>query len=140
MNLNKIGIGIFIGIMVVATLTFANKYTDDNAWLSKDAKGTAVPVAAGFLTQDATGTPQTSPLAVSNSVITIAVPDGAAELVIVHADEAIRVSEIVTVARYFVLPGGFSAVVPVADTDSVYLLRDGSSDSTVQFFFSLLEN
>ena len=125
--------------MIISGITLANKFRDDNAFLSQDAQGEVVQVAAGFQTQDATGTPQTSPLTVSNTVITIAVPDGAAELIIVYTDQAIRVSEIVGMTRYFVLNAGSAVVIPVANTDSVYLVRD-SADATVQFFFNLLEN
>ena len=138
--MKKIFLGLLVGALVVIGATFANKFTDDNSWLPMDAMNQAVQVPAGFQTMDATGTPQTSPLTVSNIKITIVVPDGAAELVIVYTDISIRVSEDTTMAQYFVLPAGFSAVIPVANLDNVFLIRDGANDATVQFFFNLLEN
>lgn len=138
--MKKIFVGLCIGVTAVCSITLANKFTDDNSFLPQDAMGEVVQVAAGFQTNDATGTPQVSPLTVSSSEIDIAVPDGAAELVIVYTDISLRISEVTGMAQYFVLPAGFSMVVPVANTDHVYLLRDGSSDATVQFFFNLLEN
>jgi len=138
--MKKLFLGLLIGAMIFGGIALANKITDDNAFLPQDAKGEVVQVPAGFLTQDATGTPQTSPLTVSNTKITIAVPDGVAELIIVHTDQAIRVSELSAMTRYFMMPANYSVVVPVADTDFVYLIRDGSSDATVQFFFNVLEN
>lgn len=137
--MKKIFFGALVGGLAIFGIVFANKITDDNAFLPTDAKNQTVQVPAGFQTRDVTGTPKTSPLAVSSTEIVVAVPDGAAELVIVYTSAGLRISEITGMARYFVLPTGGSVVLPVANIDNVYLKRD-SGDATVQFFFSLLEN
>ncbi|HEX9059102.1 MAG TPA: hypothetical protein VF941_02890 [Clostridia bacterium] len=91
-----------------------------------------------FQTQDATGTPITSPKTVSSSVITLIVPTNAIAIVIICGTNLVRVSEDSAVANYAVLPSNVPVEFPVTQQNNVYLLRDGASDATVQFFFKCL--
>ena len=102
---------------------------DDNAYI--------IPTAKGFATQDASGTPKTSPWTVSSSELEITVPHNAAEMVICHTDNALRVSEVTGMARYFVIPGNTGEVLQVAGGETIYFIRD-SADCTVQFYFRTL--
>lgn len=92
-----------------------------------------IPIANNFTTQDATGTPQTSPLSYSNSVITIAVPEDAAEMVLFPTTD-LRVSEIVAASRYDVIQANTKEIVACANMDSIYIVRD-SADGSLRFRF-----
>lgn len=94
-----------------------------------------------FMTTDATGTPQKSPLAVAAaSTTTIVVPAAAVEMVILSST-ALRVSESDPVAApYFVVPANTVFRVPCMTpalntaTGNIFLRAD-SADATVQFMF-----
>lgn len=92
-----------------------------------------------FQTEDATATPVTSPKTVSSTVIILEVPTNALSLVVYSTANAVRVSDESTAAsHYFVCAASTLVSFPVAKMDKVYLLRDGSSDATVQFYFVTL--
>lgn len=110
--------------------------------LARDDNRVPIMTGDGFQTQDATGTPQTSPLTVpaqSSSITTITIPTSAAEMVMV-SDVNLRISEESTVAdRYFVLPAAYVLAVSVANRDVIYLAGD-SAEATVSFYFVLVDN
>lgn len=96
-----------------------------------------------FMTTDATGTPQKSPLSVSAaSTVTINVPAAATELV-VYSSTALRISESdPAAAPYFVIPATTVFKVPCmtpnlngSDTTGQLFLRADSADATVSFMF-----
>jgi hypothetical protein len=105
--------------------------------LPRGAMGEYIPTANFFITQDASGTPKTSPLTVSSSEVALSVPTNAAELVIVHTSQALRISGITGMARYVVLPIDGGHVLQVASGGTIYLKRD-SVDCVVQFYFRTL--
>jgi len=96
-----------------------------------------------FMTTDATGTPQKSPLAVPTATTTtINVPAAAIELVLISST-ALRISESDPVAApYFVIPASTIFRVPCMtpalnanDTTGQIFLKADSVDATVQFMF-----
>jgi len=96
-----------------------------------------------FVTQDATGTPVTSPVTVSKDAATpLVVPAAAAQLVL-STSAALRVSEDPAGAHYFVVPANtqftFPCLTPSADpqlanTGIIYIQGD-SAQAVVQFRF-----
>ena len=130
-------LAVAVGLLTYGTITFAGKLSAGNAYFDNDARGNVVEVSKSFSTADATATPQTSPLTVSSTEIDITVPAKAVELIIVYTDQSIRISEVTGMARYFVLPAGYSHTLQIANTSHVYLKRD-SADATVQFYFRFL--
>lgn len=92
-----------------------------------------IHTATGFTTQDATGTPQTSPLAFSSSEITIEIPTNAAEIVLFPTQD-LRVSEVTGMARYDVVAKDTKEVFAVANLDQIYIKRD-STDGNLRFRF-----
>ncbi|KKN56839.1 hypothetical protein LCGC14_0568210 [marine sediment metagenome] len=93
-----------------------------------------IPTANAFLTADITDpTPQTSPLVYSNSVITIAIPKNAAEVVFAPST-AMRVGEVVAMTQYYTIQAGSAEAFGVADMDEIYIVRD-SADGVLNFRF-----
>jgi hypothetical protein len=96
-----------------------------------------------FMTTDATGTPQKSPLAVAAAATTtINIPAAAVEMVLISST-ALRISESdPAAAPYFVIPASTVFHVPcmspalnASDTTGQLFLRADSADATVQFMF-----
>ena len=100
-----------------------------------------VPIMTGTHIQcfDATGTPQESPLTVSNVAIsTIAIPVNAAEVVF-NPSVALRVSEDADMdTGYFVQTAAATQAYGVAGMDNIYIRGDAAS-AVVQFYFVLVK-
>lgn len=102
--------------------------------LNRDDNKVPIMTGVGIATQDATGTPQKSPLAFTTGVTTIEVPTNAAEIVL-KPSVALRISEEATVSdRYFVIGAGTTMAIGVADTDTIYVAGDSAS-GTLNFYF-----
>lgn len=86
-----------------------------------------------FGTNDATGTPQTSPLAYSNSVIPLVVPQGAVHLSLLPTTD-LRVSEQANAAQYDLIKAGSKELIACAEMANIYIIRD-SADGTLYFKF-----
>lgn len=104
-----------------------------NANLPVDASRRAIQVANSFSTADATASPKNSPLAYSNSVITLTVPDRAVQIVM-KPSTALRVSEAVGMSTYDVIAANAVENLPCAGMQSIYIVRD-SADGTLSFKF-----
>lgn len=89
-------------------------------------------------TSDATDTPKTSPLTVSNSTVTLTVPERAVQLVLAPTSNDVRVSELSDVSTYYVVKANITSTIDCARLGSIYLLRDGGADATVQFYFNII--
>jgi hypothetical protein len=110
----------------------------DYNFFKRDDNRVTIPTGTGFETQDATGTPQKSPLTVSSSVITIAIPTDAAEMV-VSVDQDCRLSEEATAAdRYYVIKANTAEVIGCSNIDTLYLLRNAATDVALNFRFVLV--
>lgn len=110
------------------------------AFLRRDDNN--VPIMTGTHIQcfDATaGTPQESPLSVTNlSVTTLAIPENAAEIVFTPSG-AMRVSEAATMATgYFVQAASVTQAWGVAGMDNIYIQGDAGV-ITLQFYFVLVK-
>lgn len=102
----------------------------------RDANRIGVQAGGSFVTSDVTGTPQTSPLAYTNAVITIVVPDNAIECIL-NPSTALRVSELVGMAQYDVIAANTKESIPCAAMQNIYITRDSVS-GTVGFRFTIL--
>ena len=124
----------------------AAKATTGNAqYLSKaqihDANRYPVGYAGGsFVTADATGTPQVSPLSVAGTEVNLVVPDNATQLVITNDANALRIYETTGngSTQYFKLPASTNDfVIDCTGMTNIYMIRD-SGTVTVQFMFNLV--
>lgn len=104
--------------------------------LAREDNGNSVQIGSSIQTSDSTGTPKTSPLAYSSSVITITIPDNAVEF-IVNPTTAMRISEIVGMSQYDVIAANSKEAIPCARMDFIYIVRD-SADGTLNFRFTLV--
>jgi hypothetical protein len=105
--------------------------------LAKDGSARVIQVASEIKTEDATSTPQESPLAyTASTAIIIAIPTNAAELII-NPSTNLRVSEESDLASYFVVDASAFHVIPVGRMDSVYIKGD-SADGTLNFYFHIV--
>ena len=102
--------------------------------LAKDGSARVMQVASTIKTEDATATPQESPLAYTAAdVITITIPADAAEFII-NPSTNLRVSEESTMDSYFVADASAFHVIPVGRTDYIYIKGD-AADGTLNFYF-----
>jgi hypothetical protein len=101
-----------------------------------DSNSRPIESPTGISTQDATGSPQVSPLAITTGVTTIAVPTNAVEMV-VTSSVVLRVSELLAMTRYFTIAANQTQVIPLARTDLLYV-RGDSSAGTLSFNFNLI--
>lgn len=121
----------------------AKSTTGNTQYLSKpaihDPNKNLVGYAGGsFVTQDATGTPQNSPLTVSSSEINLVVPDNATQLVLSNNANALRVYESAGSSHYYVIPASTNGfIIDCVGMTNIYMIRD-SADVTVQFMFNLV--
>lgn len=105
--------------------------------LRVDANRVAMTGTLGnfFQTQDATGTPVTSPVTV-NTTKTLAVPLNAAQCTITSVTNAVQVSEDSTQTAFFTVPAGVVWTFDCANMTNIYL-KTGSS-TVVSFCFNMV--
>lgn len=101
--------------------------------LPRDASSQVVQVSNGILTQDSTASPQTSPFAYTTAVTTLVVPSNAVELVLVPST-ALNLSEIVSMARYFVIGANTVQAIGCAGMTNVYVAAS-VTNGTLNFYF-----
>lgn len=93
---------------------------DDFAGMPDDGNHSAMPYASGVQTSDNTGTPVTSPVALSTATTTLTVPLNAGS-VIFYAAAATNVSEVSNMASYYTIPAGGSLTVDCARMGKIYV-------------------
>lgn len=98
-----------------------------------DGNRNAMSYGNNILTQDATSSPNQSPLTV-NTTATLKVPQNAVSVTIVSTTNAVQVSEDSTQTSYFTLPAGVPWTFDVARQQYVYLKTSGST--VVNFYFT----
>lgn len=101
-----------------------------------DASRNPIQLGNSFVTQDATGTPKNSPLAYSNSVIALTVPDRAVKMV-VKPSTALRISEASDASRYDIVAANAIESVECAGMQTIYIVRD-SADGNLSFRFVIV--
>lgn len=89
-------------------------------------------------TSDATASAKTSPLTVSNSAVTLTVPERAIQLTLAPTSNDVRFSELSDVSTYYTVKASTTLTIDCARLGFIYLLRDGGSDATVQFYFTII--
>lgn len=111
----------------VAVNNFAGQKTDGNR--------VAMPYGNIINTQDATGTPVTSPATV-NTTQTLVVPTAAVQCTVCSVTNPVQVSEDSTQAAFFTVPAGVPFTFDCADMANIYL-KTGSS-TVVSFLFKVV--
>lgn len=101
--------------------------------LQKDDNHEAIQAGSGILTVDSSDTQKESPLSYSSTILTISVPENAAEFVVKPSSD-LRVSEQSDMSTYYVVSASTTHAFGVSRTDSLYIVRD-SADGTVNFYF-----
>ena len=110
-----------------------NKKNDSLAPTDKNRK--LIPVSGSFLTQDGSGTPQLSPLTISDdSIVEIVIPENAVE-VMFYGDNPILFSEDSGLTSSFRLPASSNATFGVAEMTSFFIKRAMSFTTNVNFCF-----
>lgn len=97
-------------------------------------------IGSGPQTSDATGTPLTSPLTVSDiAVTTVLVPQDAVQLNLITITNTLNISEAdSTVAtKYFTIPIGTLITIDVARCSTLYL-KANTGSATVSFWFNVV--
>lgn len=119
--------------------TAASLKTGGNIYggLVNDGNRNAMTGAIGnqMYTQDATGTPVTSPATV-NTTQTLTVPSNAVQFTISPVTNPVRVSEDSTNTAYFAVPAGTTWTFDCARLSKIYLVTTGST--VVSFYFNLV--
>lgn len=110
--------------------------SDRNDNITRDASRNVVQVPGSFVTQDATGTPQTSPLSYTDTASTIVVPANAIEFVVFPTTD-MRISDQSDMTPYDVVALGTKEVFPCAKMTNIYVVRD-SVNGSLRFRFNLL--
>ena len=113
---------------------------DNFGGLTVDGNHQAMSYGAGPQMSDATASPQTSPLTVSNSsATTLLVPTNAVKLTIVTLTNTLNISESVSAvsSKYFTLPVGTVLSIDVSRCSTLYLEANTGS-ATVSFFFTIV--
>lgn len=90
----------------------------------------------GFVTRDASASPNTSPLSFSGSTVTLTVPANATEFSVTAGADALKVSEDSTMSEYWQVTAGVNITLPCARQEYIYLA--GTSSDTVSFAFNLV--
>lgn len=109
--------------------------TNNFGGLRTDGNRVALLYGNNIQTQDATGTPVTSPTTV-NTTTTLVVPQNAVSIIIMSVTNAVQVSEDSTQSAYFSLPAATAMTFDCANQQNVYL-KTGSS-TVVNFWFRLV--
>lgn len=96
-------------------------------------------VDSGFITQDATGTPKTSPQSATTAAdIALIVPSNATSVVISTSAFAVDVSELAGHSQYMTVPVGAVATFDVARQGTLYLRGNGGT-AVATFAFQLVD-
>lgn len=102
----------------------------------RDVNRIAVQAGGSILTQDATPSPYSSPLAVSSTILALTVPPNAIELIL-NPTATLRISEDSTMTHYDLVYGSTKEAIPCAKMDTIYIKRD-AVDLTLNFRFTLI--
>lgn len=112
--------------------TLRNRTPQEFGNLPSDGKS-SIQVGNGFVTADATGSPNNSPLVYTSSVTTILVPQGAIQMSLLPTTD-LRISEVVAMSTYDLIKANTKEIVPCAGLKTMYIKED-ASDGSVYFKF-----
>jgi len=96
-----------------------------------------------IITQDATGTPQDSPLTVSSTPLALVKPAGAEWLVLRPVGADCRFGDNAVLdgtanEGYAVVLDGLEARIPVRNSGNIWVLRDAAVDVGLGFYYEVL--
>ncbi len=108
--------------------------------LPKDANAVSIPVGSTYVQVDASGTAKQSPLTVSSTELELVPPTNAVTLVIFPVTANIRYGKQDPLTggageMYEVQTAGNFMMLPVADGASTWVMRDASTDASLNFHF-----
>lgn len=106
------------------------QFTDN---LARDSSASPIQVGSRFQTQDASGTPKTSPFTLTGGVDAISVPVNAAEF-IVNPSADLHISELSSMAHYDVIAANTKESVECTKMDTIYVQGSG----TLNFRFNIV--
>lgn len=106
----------------------------NNLW--RDGSTHPVQIGSSFQTNDATGTPQVSPLAYTGSVTTLVMPDNAAEIILAPSTD-MRISEVANMAQYYIIPAGQAEAIGISKQTNIYIAQN-ASNGTLNFRITLI--
>lgn len=114
--------------------TFRNKKITEFGLLSIDGQTIPIEVGNYFQTADATGTPQTSPLAYSGTTVyNLVVPTGAIQVTFLPTTD-LRFSELSDVSKYDLIKANTKEIIDCASMANIYVKED-SADGSLYFKF-----
>ncbi len=105
----------------------------DFASFKRDDNFVAIQTGTHFRTNDATGVPQQSPIAIDTNVTTIQIPSDAAEVVFLFS-VATKVSEALAMPGYYTQPANIVQAYGVAGMDTMYIAA-AAGTGTANFYF-----
>lgn len=94
--------------------------------------------AKGFQTQDAHATPKASPLTVSDTEISITVPDNAIAFVYITRGADMKLSDVSGMASYVTILDGNGDTLECDDLDFIYVKRGAGVDTILHFYFKTI--
>lgn len=98
-----------------------------------DGNRKGIIAANQFVTQDATGTPQTSPLSLTTTAIfTIVLPPNAVRITFLSGAD-LRVSDLAAMTRYDLVKANVKEEFQVANMDKVYVQNDATGTNNLYF-------
>lgn len=110
-----------------------SKQTNISENLAKDASNNPIQIGNGFVTADASQSPQLSPLSLTGSVQTINVPRNAVEFIVFPSAD-MKISEDVAMASYDTITATTKESIPCAKMDKIYVQGSG----TLKFRFTMV--
>lgn len=105
-----------------------------------DKNNNPIQKGSTFTTADGTGTPQQSPITVSDSEVEVIAPAKAAQIAFRTVDENIWIDSVTGVGSsqgFEVLATDGWILLDIKEGATIFMIRD-SADAEVQFFFNLL--
>lgn len=101
--------------------------------LPSSQKGGVIQSGNYFLTQDGTGTPQTSPLSYTAAVSTIVVPQGSVQVSLLPTTDLL-ISELVAMGQTDLIKANTKEIISVSQLAKFYI-KESSVDGVLYFKF-----
>jgi hypothetical protein len=115
------------------------KSPNDFGPMALDSNKQAIQVASGIQTQDATGTPVTSPMTIPTATITtINVPTNASKFHLIPLAHSINISEKSDMSIAFTAPSGVEVVIPCVRQSVIYLQANTGDAVGSSFYFEII--
>lgn len=120
--------------MPTLTATLRQRLNQEFLNLARGGSHEVIPVGNYFQTQDATASPQTSPLSYSGSTIyNLVVPQGAIQVTLMPTTD-LRVSELANTSAYDLIKANTKEIIDCASLANIYIKED-AADGTLYFKF-----